>query len=136
MCRVSGTEKKNHKIFFLKMFFISRVQSIGNYLICLDPKSYIFIFFSKKLWNFFVLRVRDFEKKITKYFFWKMVFKSRVQSIRNCMIRLDPKSCNLTFKKKTWTVLKFTVGHILKESLNIFLEFFQHDMVQTNAHNF
>ena len=32
--------------------------------------------------------------------------------------------------------LKFTVGHISKESLKILLEFFQFDMVQTNAYNF
>ena len=33
-------------------------------------------------------------------------------------------------------MLKFTVGHIFKESLNILPEFFQLDMVQTNAHIF
>ena len=34
------------------MVFKSGVQSIGNFLICLDPKSCIFIFFSKNLENF------------------------------------------------------------------------------------
>ena len=36
-----------------------------------------------------------------------MVFKSGVQLIGNCFIRLDPKSCNLTFFKKK---LKFDRG--------------------------
>ena len=48
-CRASGTWKKNHKILFWKMVFKSRVQSIGNCLICLDPKSCNFTFFSRNL---------------------------------------------------------------------------------------
>jgi len=91
-----GLRKKNHKIFFWKMVFKSGVQSIGNFLICLDPKSCIFIFFSKNLENFCSARW-GLRKKNHKIFFWKMVFKSRVQSIGNCLICLDPKSCNFTF---------------------------------------
>jgi len=69
-----GLWKKNHRIFFWKMFFKSGVQSIGNCLICLDPKSCIFIFFSKNLENFCVARW-GLWKKITKYFFEKCFLK-------------------------------------------------------------
>ena len=70
--------------------------------------------------------------------------KSRVQSIGNCLICLDPKSCIFTFFEKlrkflcraSGTYLKFTVRHILKESSKIYSDFFQLDVVQTNAHNF
>ena len=133
------------------MVFESGVLSIGNCLICLDPKSCIFIFFFKKLGNFFVSRVRDLKKKsqniflkngfqkwgaidrklfdsprskilhfhffqknfenfcVTRWglrkknhkiFFWKMVFKSGVQSIGNFLICLDPKSCIFIFFSK------------------------------------
>ena len=42
-----------------------------------------------------------------------MVFKSGVQSIGNCLIRLDPKSCNLTFFKK---FKKFDWGRVQREN--------------------
>jgi len=42
-----------------------------------------------------------------------MVFKSEVQSIGNCLIRLDPKSCNLTFFKK---FKKFDWGRVQREN--------------------
>jgi len=68
--------------------------------------------------------------------YWGFFFekKSGVQLMENCLIRLDPKSYNFTFLKKN--LENFYISHILKESLKIFLEFFQLDMVQTNAHNF
>ena len=40
-----------------------------------------------------------------------MVFQNGVQSIGNCLIRLDPKSCNLTFSKN----LKNSIGGEFKE---------------------
>ena len=82
--------EKNHKIFFCKCFFKSRVQSIGNCLICLDPKSCIFIFCFEKTLEIFLSCVRDLANY--EIFFLRMVSKSGVQSIGNCFICLDPKS--------------------------------------------
>ena len=53
----------------------------------------------EKLRKIFVSCVGDLEKK-SQNIFLKMVFKSEVQSIGNCLIRLYPKSYNLTFFKK------------------------------------
>ena len=52
------------------MVFKSGVQLLGNFLICLDPKSCIFISLSKNLENFCSARW-GLKKKITKYFFEK-----------------------------------------------------------------
>ena len=43
-----------------------------------------------------------------------MVFKSGVQLIGNCLIRLDPKSCIFTFFSKN--LEKFDWGHVQKEN--------------------
>ena len=82
----------------------SGVQSIGNCLICLDPKSCIFTFLEEAL-KIFVSHFRDLKNKNYKISFLKMVFKSGVQSIGNCSICLDSKSCFLTFYKKLWKFL-------------------------------
>ena len=68
LSRIRDLRKKD-KIFFWKMFFKSGVQSIGNFLICLDPKSCIFTFF-QKLWNFFVAR-QGLRKKSHKIFYYR-----------------------------------------------------------------
>ena len=70
LCRDLGPLKKNHKIFFWKMVFKSRVQSIGNDLIRLDPIPWKILFFLnlRKFLKYFCVRPL---KIFTKYFFEK-----------------------------------------------------------------
>ena len=54
-----------------------------------------------------------------------------IEDIQNQLAKSSSLKSN--FKKN---LENFCIGHILKESSKILPEFFQLDMVQTNAHNF
>ena len=64
-----------------------------------------------------------------------MVFKSGVQSIGNCLIRLDPKSCNQTFFSKNLDSVQIHCRPYFQRKSNDSPRIFSADMVQTNAHN-
>ena len=72
---------------------------MGNDLIRLDPIPWKILFFSKILENFRVFLLRA-SKNFHKIFFWKMVFKSGVQSIGNDLICLDPIPWKILFFQK------------------------------------
>ena len=72
---------------------------MGNDLIRLDPIPWKILFFQKslKIIEYFYLGPLKIFEKI---FFWKMVFKSGVQSIGNDLICLDPIPWKILFFSK------------------------------------
>ena len=92
------------------MVFKSGVLSIGNYLICLDPKSCIFIF-KKKNFEIFLYRASGTLKKKSQNIFLKNGFQKWGAIDRKLFYSPRSKTCKIIFFKK----FKNLIGGKFKE---------------------
>ena len=94
----------------------------GNDLIRLDPIPWKILFF-QKISKIFKVFLRWASENFHKIFFWKMVFKSGVQSIGNDLICLDPIPWKILFFSKIEICIGGKFGERMEKNTVGFLFF-------------